>query len=73
MTSGSRVPVAGRAGLFGRRMVEHMPGGNGERPAADDSAARALGYRPVHDPQTGMTTARPDFNHPGARAGRTRA
>ena len=77
MTSGSRLPVTGGAGLIGGRMAEHATVGYGERPAVvvDISAARALGYRPVHDRQTGTATAWPDFNpnHPGARAGWTRA
>jgi UDP-glucose 4-epimerase len=57
--------------------VEHVPVGNGEMPAVvvDISAARAIGYRPVHDLETGMATVWPDFdpNHPGARAAETRA
>ncbi len=75
MASGSRGPVTGGADLIGRRMVEHVPGGNGDRPAVDICPARALGYRPVHDRQRGMATAGPDVNpnHPGARAGWTRA
>jgi UDP-glucose 4-epimerase len=56
--------------------VEHVPVGNGEMPAVvvDISAARAIGYRPVHDLETGMATVWPDFdpNHPGARAAETR-
>jgi UDP-glucose 4-epimerase len=57
--------------------VEHVPVGNGEMPAVvvDISAARAIGYRPVIDLETGMATVWPDFdpNHPGARAAETRA
>jgi len=57
--------------------VEHVPAGNGEMPAVvvDISAARAIGYRPVLDLETGMATVWPDFdpNHPGARAAETRA
>jgi UDP-glucose 4-epimerase len=57
--------------------VEHVPVGNGEMPAVvvDISAARAIGYRPVHDLETGMATVWPDFNpnHPGARAAETGA
>jgi len=57
--------------------VEHVPVGNGEMPAVvvDISAARAIGYRPAHDLETGMATVWPDFdpNHPGARAAETRA
>ncbi len=57
--------------------VEHVPVGNGEMPAVvvDISAALALGYRPVHDLETGMATVWPDFdpNHPGARAAETQA
>jgi UDP-glucose 4-epimerase len=57
--------------------VEHVPVGNGEMPAVvvDISAARAIGYRPVLDLETGMATVWPDFdpNHPGARAAETQA
>jgi len=57
--------------------VEHVPAGNGEMPAVvvDISAARAIGYRPAHDLETGMATVWPDFdpNHPGARAAETGA
>jgi UDP-glucose 4-epimerase len=57
--------------------VEHVPVGNGEMPAVvvDISAARAIGYRPVIDLETGMATVWPDFNpnHSGARAAETRA
>jgi UDP-glucose 4-epimerase len=57
--------------------VEHVPVGNGEMPAVvvDISAARAIGYRPALDLETGMATVWPDFdpNHPGARAAETRA
>jgi UDP-glucose 4-epimerase len=57
--------------------VEHVPVGNGEMPAVvvDISAARAIGYRPVIDLETGMATVWPDFdpNHPRARAAETRA
>ena len=44
--------------------VEHVPVGNGEMPAVvvDISAARAIGYRPVHDLETGMATVWPDFD-----------
>ena len=87
MANGSRVLVTGGAGFIGRRMprrvtgapipVEHVPAGNGEMPAVvvDISAARAIGYRPVLDLETGMATVWPDFdsNHPGARAAETRA
>jgi nucleoside-diphosphate-sugar epimerase len=87
MANGSPVLVTDGAGLVGRRVarrvtgapipVEHVPVGNGEMPAVvvDISAARAIGYRPVHDLDTGMATVWPDFdaNHPGARAAETRA
>jgi hypothetical protein len=75
MTSGSRVPVTGGAGLIGRRMAGPASVGHGERPTVDISAAHALGYQPVHGRQTGAAAAGPDINpnHPGARAGRTRA
>jgi UDP-glucose 4-epimerase len=52
--------------------VEHVPVPHGEMPAVvvDISAARAVGYRPAHDLQTGMATVWPDFNpnHPETRA-----
>jgi UDP-glucose 4-epimerase len=52
--------------------VEHVPVGPGEMPAVvvDVSAARAIGYRPTHDLESGMATVWPDFDpsHPGARA-----
>ena len=58
--------------------VEHVPVGPGEMPAVvvDISAALALGFRPVHDLESGMATVWPDFapgdpNHPGARAAET--
>jgi UDP-glucose 4-epimerase len=55
--------------------VEHVPVGNGEMPAVvvDISAARAIGYRPVHDLETGMATVWPDFDptYSGARAAET--
>ena len=43
--------------------VEHVPVGNGEMPAVvvDISAARAIGYAPSHDLESGMTTVWPDF------------
>jgi UDP-glucose 4-epimerase len=57
--------------------VEHVPVGNGEMPAVvvDISAARAIGYRPVYDLESGMATVWPDFdpNHPGAKDTETRA
>ena len=57
--------------------VEHVPVGNGEMPAVvvDISAARAIGYRPVIDLETGMATVWLDFNpnHSGARVAETRA
>jgi len=72
MANGSRVLVTGAP-----IPVEHVPVGNGEMPAAvvDISAARAIGYRPVLDLETGLATVWPDFdpNHPGARAAETRA
>ena len=44
--------------------AEHVPVGNGEMPAVvlDISAARALGYRPAYDLETGMATVWPDFD-----------
>jgi hypothetical protein len=72
MANGSRVLVTGAP-----IPVEHVPVGNGEMPAVvvDISAARAIGYRPVHDLETGMATVWPDFNpnHSGARVAETRA
>jgi UDP-glucose 4-epimerase len=43
--------------------VEHVPVGNGEMPAVvvDISAARAIGYAPSHDLESGMATVWPDF------------
>jgi UDP-glucose 4-epimerase len=53
--------------------AENVPVGNGEMPAVvlDISAARALGYRPAFDLETGMATVWPDFapqTTEGARA-----
>src|SRR5215470_2731865 len=53
--------------------AEHVPVGNGEMPAVvlDVSAARALGYQPAFDLETGMATVWPDFapkTAEGARA-----
>ena len=47
--------------------VEHVPVGNGEMPAVvvDISAARALGYAPTHDLESGMATVWPDFKPEG--------
>ena len=44
--------------------VEHVPVGNGEMPAVvvDISAARAIGYAPSHDLESGMATVWPDFD-----------
>jgi UDP-glucose 4-epimerase len=44
--------------------VEHVPVGNGEMPAVvlDISAARALGYQPIYDLESGMATVWPDFD-----------
>jgi UDP-glucose 4-epimerase len=44
--------------------VEHVPVGNGEMPAVvvDISAARAIGYAPVRDLESGMATVWPDFD-----------
>jgi UDP-glucose 4-epimerase len=44
--------------------VEHVPVGNGEMPAVvvDISAARAIGYAPTHDLESGMATVWPDFD-----------
>jgi len=43
--------------------AEHVPVGHGEMPAVvlDISAARALGYRPGYDLESGMATVWPDF------------
>ena len=48
--------------------VEHVPAGHGEMPAVvvDISAARALGYAPSHDLESGMATVWPDFRQDGA-------
>jgi UDP-glucose 4-epimerase len=56
--------------------AENVPVGNGEMPAVvlDISAAKALGYRPRYDLESGMATVWPDFrpddpaNRKGARA-----
>jgi UDP-glucose 4-epimerase len=47
--------------------VEYAPVGNGEMPAVvvDISAARAIGYAPSYDLESGMTTVWPDFNPAG--------
>ncbi len=47
--------------------VEHVPVGNGEMPAVvvDISAARAIGYAPSYDLESGMATVWPDFNPAG--------
>jgi UDP-glucose 4-epimerase len=47
--------------------VEHVPVGNGEMPAVvvDISAARAIGYAPSHDLESGMATVWPDFRPDG--------
>ena len=43
--------------------VEHVPVPHGEMPAVvlDISAARAIGYAPSHDLESGMATVWPDF------------
>jgi len=48
--------------------VEHVPAGNGEMPAVvlDISAARAIGYAPAHDLESGMATVWPDFRPAGS-------
>jgi UDP-glucose 4-epimerase len=50
--------------------AENVPVGRGEMPAVvlDISAARALGYRPAFDLETGMATVWPDFAPEGATA-----
>jgi UDP-glucose 4-epimerase len=57
--------------------AEHVPVGNGEMPAVvvDISAARAIGYAPAYDLESGMATVWPDFdpNQEGANATETRA
>jgi UDP-glucose 4-epimerase len=47
--------------------VEYVPVGNGEMPAVvvDISAARAIGYAPSHDLESGMATVWPDFKPEG--------
>jgi UDP-glucose 4-epimerase len=47
--------------------VEHVPVPNGEMPAVvlDISAARAIGYAPAHDLESGMATVWPDFKPTG--------
>jgi UDP-glucose 4-epimerase len=43
--------------------VEHVPVPSGEMPAVvvDISAARAIGYAPSYDLESGMATVWPDF------------
>jgi UDP-glucose 4-epimerase len=50
--------------------AENVPVGSGEMPAVvlDISAAKALGYRPAFDLETGMATVWPDFAPEGATA-----
>jgi len=50
--------------------AENVPVGSGEMPAVvlDISAAKALGYRPAYDLETGMATVWPDFDPKEARA-----
>jgi UDP-glucose 4-epimerase len=47
--------------------VEYVPVGNGEMPAVvvDISTARAIGYAPSHDLESGMATVWPDFEPEG--------
>jgi len=54
--------------------VEHVPVGNGEMPAVvvDISAARAIGYAPSHDLESGMATVWPDFDPAGRDDPRSR-
>jgi UDP-glucose 4-epimerase len=51
--------------------VEHVPVGRGEMPAVvlDISAARAIGYQPGYDLETGMATVWPDFDPAPSKAG----
>jgi UDP-glucose 4-epimerase len=48
--------------------AEHVPVGSGEMPAVvlDISAARALGYQPAYDLESGMATVWPEFDPAGA-------
>jgi UDP-glucose 4-epimerase len=50
--------------------AELVPVGNGEMPAVvlDISAAKALGYSPVHTLESGMATVWPDFDPRGAES-----
>jgi UDP-glucose 4-epimerase len=50
--------------------AENVPVGSGEMPAVvlDISAAKALGYQPAFDLETGMATVWPDFAPEGATA-----
>jgi UDP-glucose 4-epimerase len=50
--------------------AENVPVGNGEMPAVilDISAARALGYQPRYDLETGMATVWPDFDPKNPKA-----
>lgn len=67
--SGESVPVndilaAARAVTGAELPAEHLPARPGEMPAVivDIAAARALGYRPVHDLKSGLATVWPEFS-----------
>ena len=51
--------------------ADHIPAKPGEMPAVivDISAARALGYRPMHDLKSGLATVWPEFVPPSAPEG----
>jgi hypothetical protein len=67
-----RVLVTGGSGFIGPRMtapgrrctVTHAAPKPGEMPAVivDISAAQALGYAPVHDLKSGLSTVWPEFS-----------
>jgi UDP-glucose 4-epimerase len=63
--------VAAARRVTGRPIpVEHVPVGPGEMPAVvvDISAARALGYQPTMDLDTGLATVWPEFDPKGVTA-----
>jgi UDP-glucose 4-epimerase len=56
--------AAARAVTGAELPAEHVPAKPGEMPAVivDISAARALGYQPVHDLKSGLATVWPEFS-----------
>ena len=64
--TGRRILVTGGSGLIGRSVV-HALLERSETPAVivDISAARALGYEPAHDLNSGLATVWPEFEPGG--------